>query len=83
MKINREDAVQAALIVERWCRDNFQSQAPCDCPFAIREGVGSCKLFEQALPFRRHLEVFLRNRGLEHEDENHARGGAPTADGTP
>lgn len=77
MKINREDVVQSALIVERWCRENFKYQSPCDCPFAIREGVGSCKLFEHALPFRRHLEEFLRNRGLKGGESN---AGTPGAD---
>ena len=66
--MTREDVVQAALTVERWCKDHFLSQSPCNCPFSLDGEVGDCKLFEQALPYRRHLESFLRTRGLKHDD---------------
>lgn len=67
--MTREEVVQAALTVERYCKDHFLTQSPCDCPFSLDGKVGSCKLFEQALPFRRNLEEFLRTRGLKNEVE--------------
>ena len=32
--MNREDVVQAALTVERWCREHWVEDGRCDCPFA-------------------------------------------------
>lgn len=44
MKVNREDVVQAALTVERWCAYHWK-RGVCDveCPF-IRNDLGNCKI---------------------------------------
>lgn len=62
MQINREDVVQAALIVERWCVKQINDKGECNCPFA--DGVG-CIL--QYAPVAWSLEEFLRTRGLKDE----------------
>ena len=71
MKANREDVVQAALVVERWCKEH---KAPaflggCDCPFYAKDSrfspfyeKGECFLYT---PFVWHLEEKLRTRGLK------------------
>ena len=63
MKINREDVVQAALMVERWCKEH-NNGVICDCPFAEYD---SCALFDDDVPETWNLEDFLRTRGLKHE----------------
>ena len=67
MKINREDVVQAALVVERWCAEHCNdSIEPCDCPFALRS---ACSLQDfDTFPKYWGLEPFLRTRGLKHDD---------------
>ena len=56
-KINREDVVQAALTMERWCK-----KEECgDCPFLF---IGGCVLSEN-VPKGWELEEHLRTRGLE------------------
>ena len=57
MKINREDVVQAALTVERWCKEHFKSCGVCDCPFSFGS---KCMLARQG-----NLSEFLRTRGLK------------------
>lgn len=64
MKINREDVVRAALIVEHWCKENDAGVKECDCPFAV--GQYYCMLkkgFEN--PNAWNLEERLRKRGNE------------------
>lgn len=64
MKINREDVVQAALIVERWCAEHYDDVEGCDCPFfAPRPFLDSCRLSGD-IPCEGRLEYFLRTRGL-------------------
>lgn len=58
-KINREDVVQAALIVERWCA----AQECDDCPF--NPGELMCQI--RGMPFEWKLEIYLRTRGLKHD----------------
>lgn len=68
MKINREDVVQAALILERWCAYHWK-RGVCDveCPF-IRNDLGDCKIgCLGGQPFLWGLEEFLRSRGLKHD----------------
>ncbi len=69
--MNREDMVQAALTVERWCEEHFS--AVCDCPFACKGGA--CVLNDLQYPKRWHLAEFLRNRGMKHENEDEDAGG--------
>ena len=58
-KMTREEVVQAALTVERWC-------AGQDCRECQLMGeYGQCMI--AGLPELWHLECFLRNRGLKHE----------------
>ena len=67
MNLNREDVVQSALNVQRWCEEHFNVQGICDCPFANREvdeEWSECKLFNE-YPKHLHLEEFLRNRGIK------------------
>ena len=64
--VNREDVVQAALTVERWCAEHCNDSAdPCDCPFAQR---ADCFLDFDAIPKYWELGEFLRTRGLKHDD---------------
>ena len=63
VKANREDVVQAALTVERWCAENCNdSSEPCDCPFAQR---ADCYMDFDAIPKYWGLEKHLRTRGLK------------------
>ena len=63
-KINREDVVQAALIVERWCEKHYKHQTTyCDCPFS---GDFGCELYFNSEPWLWALEEFLRDRGRKH-----------------
>lgn len=67
MKINREDVVQAALTVERWCKEHQKETQDCDCPFNRKDGrmwIQSCCLM---VPTLWELEEFLRTRGLKHD----------------
>lgn len=64
--MTREDVVQAALTVERWCAEHHDglTGATCDCPFALYD---SCVLFSDDVPITWELEEFLRSRGLKHD----------------
>ena len=59
-KIKREDVVQAALMVERYCWVHWKKCGECDCPFS--DGL-SCLWDIQ--PYDWELEEFLRTRGLD------------------
>ena len=62
VKINRDDVVQAALIIERWCREHRELEM-CDCPFA---GYERCVIHEGlAIPKYWGLENWLSTRGLK------------------
>jgi len=64
-KINREDVVQAALIVERWCKENRNSGLEsCDCPFSF--GMACSLQYFEKFPNEWRLEEHLRTRGLKH-----------------
>lgn len=70
MKINREDVVQAALTVERWCNKHFNVTCMEDgsCPFGfVYNGNNYCQLTDQFEPGHWGLEGFLRTRGLRDE----------------
>lgn len=64
MKATREDMVQAALTVERWCDENQDEFGNCKCPFVMDCGSGIflCRLYH---PSDWCLETFLRTRGLD------------------
>ena len=67
MKTNREDVVQAALTVERWCAEHIDEDIKCDCPFAV--GQWYCMLIKGfASPREWNLEKRLSTRGLKHDD---------------
>ena len=55
--MTREEVVQAALVVERWCADTDCE----DCPFTV-----GCNCFFGAThaPDGWNLEEFLRTRGM-------------------
>ncbi|MBQ5930208.1 MAG: hypothetical protein IIX02_05390 [Clostridia bacterium] len=61
-KINREDVVQAALMIYRYCSKNYGS-CESNCPFYYRER--GCALDISCSPWCWDIEDFLRNRGLE------------------
>ena len=64
IKKNREDVVQAALVVERWCNEHIDLYKVCDCPFALDED--SCFLsHNKCVPDDWGLEEHLRTRGLK------------------
>lgn len=62
--MNREEVVQAALKVERWCWN--QSTDVCDCPFFDAHTATKCRMTE-FVPKWWRLEEFLRTRGLKHD----------------
>ena len=59
--MTREEVVQAALKVERWCSVNF-SPKKCDCPLADGDG---CFVFGRSYASMWNLEEFLRTRGMK------------------
>ena len=75
--MNREDVVQAALTVERWCKE--RDGYPCDCPFFEQresDGAYKCRLtnwrllhsdIDEQEPEMWNLAEFLRTRGLKHD----------------
>ena len=67
-KINREDVVQAALTVQRWCAEHINEYGHCDCPFRKRiiTNIASCFKCKLNLPSEWGLEEHLRERGLKH-----------------
>jgi len=69
MKANREDVVQAALMVQRYCEEHFKEDCPCDCPFGYMNTLcrNACALYSLFIPQDWNLEEFLRTRGLKHE----------------
>ena len=69
MQINREDVVQAALTVERWCKENFEKNknGKCDCPFCQPPYDEDLCRFWPCKPRVWDMEAFLRERGLKHD----------------
>ncbi len=67
MKANREDVVQAALIVEMWCKEHIRYDKPCDCPFYTRKNIDLCMIELTGSAKDWNLEENLRNRGLKHD----------------
>ena len=66
--MTREDVVQAALTLERWCRFNtkLSSRRKCDCPLYDDDNEG-CVLSYELEPWYWGLEDFLKNRGMKHD----------------
>lgn len=68
--MTREEVVQAALTVERWCAEQRRRKENCDCPF---NDLGACKFFP-CYPDTWDFERYLRNRGKRYEvDEEFMR----------
>ena len=67
--MTREEVVQAALTVERWCREKRNFVEKCDCPFGYSEfeDCQACFLTDRFEPGHWGLEEFLRTRGLKHD----------------
>jgi hypothetical protein len=65
LKINREDVVQAALIVERWCMKHAKTNG-CDCPLKGKTLI--CTITNGDLPYTWKLAERLRARGLSDAD---------------
>jgi len=64
MQINREDVVQAALVLERWCFNESCTR----CPFWYEmDGHNYCAVSTKGAPLSWNLEEFLRTRGLNHD----------------
>ena len=70
--MTREEVVQAALTVERWCKVHRSAVCKCDCPFQFDAGAkwGACKL-RQSSVVDWNLEEFLRTRGLKDKHEEY------------
>lgn len=68
--MTREEVVQAALTVERWCREKRTFVEKCDCPFGYDafEDCQLCFLFDRFEPGNWGLEEFLRTRGMRDAD---------------
>lgn len=62
--MTREEVVQAALTVERWCKEHVDSRWDCDCPFTDAKDNYPCAVI-RSTPFQWGLEKFLRTRGLK------------------
>lgn len=60
--MTREDVVQAALKVERWCAEMEHCS---DCPLLDDE---DCCMVSMDAPDFWNLEEHLRTRGLKHDD---------------
>jgi hypothetical protein len=70
VKINREDVIQAALMIERWCAEEF-SKGDCrmNCPLGSGNPCSLCLLFYDDRPPKEwNLAERLRKRGLKHDD---------------
>jgi hypothetical protein len=61
--MTREDVVQAALTVERWCKAHGTDCR--DCPF-FDKYKAPCAI-DGGLPESWGLEDFLKNRGMKHD----------------
>lgn len=63
-EMTREEVVQAALTVERWCSEHSSGVVgeDCDCPFC---GGKYCALSRGEEPSWWYLEDYLRTRGLK------------------
>jgi len=59
--MTREEVVQAALTVERWC-GMCRGVNRGACPFAN----GNCCVLDGKKPEEWNLEEFLRTRGMKH-----------------
>ena len=68
MQINREDVVQAALMVERYCKEHRIFDGDCECPFQGTHEDGGCFLNDRFEPAHWGLNHFLRARGLKDDD---------------
>ncbi len=66
MEITREDIVQSALNIERWCKTHAKANG-CDCP--LEGKVLICMLANGHFPYKWELEEQLRRRGLKKEAE--------------
>ena len=64
-KINREDVVQAALKVERWCKEHIRYDKPCDCPFYTKDNIDLCMIELTGSAADWELDKHLRARGLK------------------
>ena len=65
--MNREDVVQAALTVERWCKEHCKMGVPCDCPLA--DGAACEVHATYIMPFEWNLEAHLRTKGATKHDD--------------
>jgi hypothetical protein len=66
--MTREDVVQAALTVERWCAEHEGGKyEDCDCPFAyITDDMAQLCMLGRRKPKTWRLAEHLRTRGLKH-----------------
>lgn len=66
--MTREEVVQAALTVERFCIDHRNLGGACDCPFFYNDESRpwDCFLNDRFEPGAWGLDDFLRTRGLKH-----------------
>ena len=67
MIINREEVVQSALNVQRWCFNHYDDENPCDCPFFNEDNYNECKFGSTPTQSSLILEEFLRTRGLKYD----------------
>ena len=66
--MTREEVVQAALTVERWCAKHRELGGVCECPFFYKDESSrwNCFLNDRYEPGHWFLDDFLRTRGLKH-----------------
>lgn len=62
--MTREEVVQAALMVQRWCAEHRKIKGVCDCPFYRHDRI-ECGMGSFSKPSGWGLERFLRTRGLK------------------
>lgn len=64
--MNREEVVQAALKVERWCAEHkTKNDDGCSCPFF--DFVDGCMMINIDPPADWNLDGFLRTRGMKRD----------------
>ncbi len=64
MNANREDVVQAALLIEHWCVVHHRPYGECDCPLVDLAGATGCMAVNGHKPCEWDLEEKLRKRGM-------------------
>jgi hypothetical protein len=63
--MNEKDVINAALMIEKWCKEHRNLGGNCNCPFFTKseEIEWDCFLQDRFEPGHWFLEEFLENKG--------------------